>query len=91
MTNTGPGIVLRSPKVGLEDHVDQVLVRSESGANVGGLEGKAYHDTEHGGVKEDLFVDGAISSCAGRKVVDEPTADLPGGRICLSEVRMCTS
>ena len=36
-----PGVVMRSPEVGLEDHVIQVRVGSESGTNVGDLEGKA--------------------------------------------------
>ena len=60
---------MRSPEVGLEDHVIQVRVGSESGTNVGGFEGKAHDDTEHG-VKEKVFVDGANGSCAGRKVVE---------------------
>ena len=77
LTDTEPGVVTRSPEVGLEDHVIQIRVESESGTNVGGLEGKAHGGTEHGGVKGEVFVDGAIGSCAGRKVVEESTAELP--------------
>ena len=54
MTDTEPGVGMRSPEVGLEDHVIQVRVGSESGTNVGGLDGKAHDDTEHGGVKKYL-------------------------------------
>ena len=77
LTDTEPGVVTRSPEVGLEDHVIQIRVESESGTNVGGLEGKAHGGTEHGGVKGEVFVDGAIGSCAATKVVDESTAQLP--------------
>ena len=76
LIDTEPGVVMRSPEVGLEDHAVQARVGSENGTNVGGLEGKAHDCTEHGGVKEEVFVDGAIGSCAGRKVV-ESTAELP--------------
>ena len=41
------------------------------------MRAKPYDETEHGGVKEEVFVDGAIGSCAGRKVIDESTAELP--------------
>ena len=41
------------------------------------MRAKPYDETEHGGVKEEVFVDGAIGSCAGRKVVEESAADLP--------------
>ena len=68
---------MRSPQVGLEDHVIQVRVGSASGANEISLEGKAHGDTGHGGVKEGVFVDGANGSCAGREVVGESTADFP--------------
>ena len=47
---------MRSPEAGLEDHVIQIRVGSGSGTNIGGLEGKAHDDTEHGGVNE-VFVD----------------------------------
>ena len=76
-TVTKPGVVMRSPEVGLEDYVIQVRVGSASGANERGLEGKAHGDIEHGGVRENVLVDGANGSCAGRKVVGESTADLP--------------
>ena len=68
---------MRSLEVRLEDHVIQVRVGLESGTNVGGLESKAHDDTEHDGAKEEVFVDGAIGSCAATKVVDESTAQLP--------------
>ena len=78
LIDTEPGVVLRPPEVGLEDHVIQVRVGSASGANERDLEGKAHGDIEQGGVQEKVFVDGANGSCDGRKVVGESTADLPG-------------
>ena len=81
---------MRSPEVGLEDHAIQVRVESDSGANVGGLEGKAHDDTEHGAVKEEVFVDGVIGWCAGRNVL-ESTVELPVVAFCLSEARVFTS
>ena len=71
LTATEPGLGMRPPEVGFEEHAIQVRIGSESGRNVGGLEGEVHDDIEPGGVKEGVFVDGAIGSCSGRKVVDE--------------------
>lgn len=56
LTDAKPEVVMRSTEFGFEDHVIQVHVGLESGTNVGGLEGKSHGDTEHGGVKDEVFV-----------------------------------
>lgn len=83
LTDTDPEVVTRSPEVGLEDHVIQVCVESESGTNIAGLEGKGRDKTEHDGVKEGVIIDGAIAPCAKRQFMDESTGELPAVLTCL--------
>ena len=79
-------VVMILSEVGLEDRVLQIV--SEDGTNAGVLEDKA-HDEIAQDVKQETFVDGAMGSCAGIKIMDESTACIRC--FYLSEVRMFTS
>ena len=81
-TDTEPEVVMLLPEVGLEDHVLQIRVGSENGTNAGGFEGNAHDENVRDEIQE-AFVDGEMGSCAGVKVMDESTADLPVVFACL--------